>query len=299
MRVLHRSARRRTSILLLLAIPGIGVWAPSPAAHRADGANPALMTAGPITTPGLDAEMALRASQEVVGRVPGDYTLRDRQGQPVRLSDYRGRPLLVSFIYTGCFHVCPLSTQALHKAVSAMHKRFGDRQFNVVTIGFNQPEDSPAALKAYASQQRISDPNWEFLSPDATDVAALSREFGFSYAATRGGFDHILQVTMLDAKGRIHQQIYGDSFTAERLGEPLKQLLTGARIVDGGVGITDLVDRVRILCSVYDPKSGTYRADYTLYFMIAGGVTFFIAMLWFALSEWRSRVIARRTVKRG
>ncbi|GMU67958.1 MAG: photosynthetic protein synthase I [Steroidobacteraceae bacterium] len=299
MQALHMSAQLRPSIPVLLAVLGIGAWAPSPAAHQADGANPAVTTGGPITTPGLDGELALRASQQAVGGTPGDYTLRDRQGQPVRLADFRGRPLLVSFIYTGCFHVCPLSTQALHKAVTAMHKRFGDRQFNVVTIGFNQPEDSPEALKAYATRLRISDPNWEFLSPDAADVAALSRDFGFTYAATRGGFDHILQVTMLDAKGRVYRQIYGDSFTAERLGEPLKQLLTGARIVDGGVGIVDLVDRVRILCSVYDPKSGTYRADYTLYFMIAGGVTFFVAMLWFALSEWRSRVIARRAVNRG
>jgi protein SCO1/2 len=69
--------------------------------------------------------------------------------------------------------------------------------------------------------------------------------------------------------------------------------------MDGGVGLADLIDRVRILCSVYDPKSGTYRADYTLYFMIAGGATFFIAMLWFALSEWRARVSSRRSGNRG
>jgi len=249
-----------------------------------------------VATPGLDNEAALRASQAVLGHTPGNYTLRDREGRPVQLSSYRGRPLLVSFIYTGCFHICPTSTRALHQAVRSMHKRFGDKQFNVITIGFNQPEDSPEALSVYATQQRISDPNWEFLSPDGADVAALARDFGFTYVATAAGFDHTLQVTMLDAQGRIYRQIYGDSFTASRLGEPLKQLLTGMRIADGGVRLTDLIDRVRILCSVYDPETGTYRADYTLYFMIAGGVTFIVAMLWFALSEWRSRVLSRRSM---
>lgn len=289
MKALHTSARLRRSMLVALALLGVGAGAGGYAQSLADGA---------IATPGLDSDAALRASQAVVGHTPGDYTLRDRQGRPVQLSDYRGRPLLVSFIYTGCFHICPFSTQALHKAVSAMHRRFGDKQFNVITIGFNQPQDSPAALKAFALEQRVADPNWEFLSPQAADVAALSRDFGFTFVPTRGGFDHVLQVTMLDARGEIYRQIYGDSFTADRLGEPLKQLLTGVRIVDGGVGLADLIDRVRILCSVYDPRSGAYRADYTLYFMIAGGVTFFIAMFWFALSEWRGRVSQRRSASR-
>lgn len=294
---------------LLLAAFGAGGYAQQAAAHQTGGAHPAPAhqahpvsddSAGDaVSTAGLDAEAALRASRAAVGRTPDDYTLRDREGRPVRLSDYRGRPMLVNFIYTGCFHICPASTQALHKAVRSMQKRFGDKQFNVITIGFNQPEDSPQALKAYASQLRISDPNWEFLSPEAADVPALSRDFGFTYIPTPGGFDHTLQVSVLDADGNIYRQIYGDSFTAAKIGEPLKHLLTGMRIIEGGIGLTDLIDRVRILCSVYDPKSGTYRADYTLYFMIAGGVTFFIAMLWFALSEWRSRVSSRRSMNCG
>lgn len=247
-----------------------------------------------ITTPGLDSSEAFRTSQAAVGMTPHGYTLLDRDGMPIQLSSYRGKPLLVSFIYTGCYHICPASTRALHKSVRALHRRFGDRQFNVITIGFNQPEDSPEALDAYARQQHISEANWEFLSPDSIDVAALSRDFGFTFVATPAGFDHTLQVSVLDAQGQIYRQIYGDSFTAEKIGEPLRQLLTGSRLVDGEVGLADLIDRVRILCSVYDPRTGTYRADYTLYFMIAGGVTFFVAMLWFLLSELRARMLSRR-----
>ena len=43
----------------------------------------------------------------MLGSQPANYTLLDREGRPVRLSSYRGKPLLVSFIYTGCFTVCP------------------------------------------------------------------------------------------------------------------------------------------------------------------------------------------------
>src|SRR5690606_39707343 len=108
-----------------------------------------------------------------------------------------------------------------------------------------------------------------------------------------------LQVTIVDANGAIYRQIYGDSFTAAKLGEPLRELLTGTRIISGSAGLMDLIDRVRILCSVYDPETGTYRADYTLYLMIAGGITFFLSMLWFLLSELRERVLARRASGAG
>ena len=208
----------------------------------------------------LDAQAALRASQAAVGRSIGDYTLLDRQGRPVRLESYRGKPLLVSFIYTGCFQVCPATTRSLDETVRALQGRFGSNQFNVVSIGFNQPADSPQALKAFAAQHRISHPNWEFLSPPARIVQPLTREFGFLYEATPTGFDHVLQVSLLDARGRLVRQVYGDRAPADALGEPMKQLLLNAPLPQG-IGVAQIIDQIRLLCTVYDPKTGTYRVD--------------------------------------
>jgi protein SCO1/2 len=246
----------------------------------------------PSPSPGLDPATTLRTSQAAIGQKIGDFTLLNREGQPVRLSSYQGKPLLVSFIYTGCFQVCPLSTRSLQSAVEAGRDLFGTNQYNVVSIGFNQPADSPQALKAFALQHRINQPNWEFLSPHASTVQPLAREFGFSYVATPAGFDHILQVTLLDADGRIYRQIYGDELNADSLGEPLKQLMRNAPIAQQ-LKLDDLIDRVRILCTVYDPKTGKYRVKYDLLIEVAGGVTFALAMLWFFLAEWWTRRKAR------
>ena len=254
----------------------------------------AVATAGTVTTvAGLDQATALDASQAVLDRSISDFTLLDRAGQPVRLAQYRGKPLLVSFIYTGCFDVCPATTRALQNAVEASRNVFGTHQFNVLSIGFNQPADSPQAMKAFALQYRIDQPNWEFLSPHASIVESLTREFGFSYAATPAGFDHILQVTLLDGTGRIYRQIYGDSFGADGLAEPLKQLLSNTPVAQQ-LSLEGLLDRVRILCTVYDPKSGTYRVQYGLLIEVAGGVTFALAVVWFFLAEWRTQRRARR-----
>lgn len=246
---------------------------------------------------GLDPQTVLAASRAAVGRIPGEYRMRDRQNREVRLADFRGKPLLVNFIYTGCFQICPNSTLALRNAVNAMRDRFGSGQFRVVSIGFDQPTDSPAALRNFAAQRRINDANWEFLSPRREDVAALARDFGFSYVATPSGFDHTLQVSILDAEGRLRRQVVGDSFTADLLGEPLKQLIAG-RLFKDTFSLTDLLSRVRILCSVYDPATGRYRVSYALYIEIAGGLTFILAMLWFAIVEWRAVRAARRLATR-
>ncbi|MEO8143295.1 MAG: SCO family protein [Betaproteobacteria bacterium] len=242
---------------------------------------------------GMDPGAALRASQAVVGNAVGDYTLLDREGRPVRLSQYRGKPLLVSFIYTGCFQVCPLTTRALQRALEAGRDAFGTGQFNVVSIGFNQPADSPQALKAFALQHRIDAPNWEFLSPAAPIVEPLARDFGFSYAATPAGFDHVLQATLLDAGGRIYRQIYGADLSADAIGEPLAQLLRDAP-APPQFRLEDFIDRVRVLCTVYDPATGRYRFKYGLAIEVAGGITFALAMLWFFLGEWLARRRARR-----
>lgn len=248
--------------------------------------------AAPATL-GLDQNLALRLSQAVVGKQVNDFTLLDRNGQAVRLSQYRGKPLLVSFIYTGCFEVCPLTTRSLQSAVEAGRGVFGTRQFNVVSIGFNQPADSPQSLKAFALQHRIDQPNWEFLSPHSSIVEPLTREFGFSFKATPAGFDHILQVTLLDAQGRIYRQIYGAELNADSLGEPIKQLLNNAPVAQQ-LQLDDVIDRIRILCTVYDPQTGTYRVQYGLLIEVAGGVTFALAMLWFFLAEWRAQRRSRR-----
>ena len=240
----------------------------------------ALTTAQAEAPPALDERAALAAGEAAIGRTVPDYVLLDRQGREVKLSRYRGKPLLVSFIYTGCFQVCPATTRALHEAVKGLDKLLAPDQFNVVSIGFNQPFDSPSAMKTFATQNGIVFPNWEFLSPAPAIVGELTKAFGFSYAPTPAGFDHIVQVTLVDAEGKVYRQIYGETLGADQLVEPMKQLVTGAPVAQTGA-VADLLDRVRILCSVYDPRTGEYRLSYALIFEIAGFLTFLSYIVWY------------------
>ncbi len=261
--------RARTAARLLVAVGLLAVI----------GLGRALAADDAAAVPALDERAALSASQAVIGQVVPDYTLLDRQGRPVRLSNYRGKPLLVSFIYTGCFQVCPTNTRMLLEAVKGLDRLLGSDQYNVVSIGFNQPFDSPQALRSFAAQHRVDVANWDFLSPPAAVVEPLTRDFGFSFVATPAGFDHVLGVTVLDAQGRIYTQVYADGLRADKLGEPLRQLLTNAPLPPQQ-RLTAFIERVRILCTVYDPDTGSYRTNYALLFEVIGGLAFFLTVGW-------------------
>ena len=250
---------------------------------RPQGANSGLA----LTT--LDEKAAFTLSQAAIGKTVGDFVLLDRQGRPVELSRYRGKPLVVTFIYTACFQVCPTITRNLQKAVDTTVSVMGADRFNVISIGFNQPFDSPAALADFSRQYGIRLPNWEFLSPAPAIVGDLTANFGFSYVATPAGFDHINQVTLVDADGRIVRQVYGEKFTAEDLAEPLKLLITGSAIPPEVGTLQEIMERVRILCSIYDPITGRYRTNYSLYFQFAGFITFVGFMIYLSINFWRNR----------
>ena len=245
--------------------------------------------------PGLAATGEPDATRSaVIERKSGELPQLDEQ-QALRLASLAGKPLLVSFIYTGCFQVCPAQTRALHEAVRGLQRTLGDDQFKVVSIGFNQPFDSPQAMRSFARQHRIDAPNWSFLSPPKEAVEPLTRTFGFSYVATPAGFDHVLGVTVVDAQGRIHAQVFGDKLRADQLGRPLRQLLLAAPLPAAPVStLNAMVERVRILCTVYDPDTGEYRYDWKLIYELIGGALFFGSVTVYGLLEWRSRRRARR-----
>jgi protein SCO1/2 len=196
----------------------------------------------------LEPGATLGRSQRAIGTTVGEHGLRAADGTPFRLAQLRGRPALVSFVYTSCSQVCPTTTRFLARAVAEADRTLGPGRFAVATIGFNYPYDTPEAMRAFARAQGIDRRDWHFLSPEAGTVEAVTRELGFSYAASAGGFDHLTQVTVLDAQGRVVAQVYGEDFEVPMLVGPLKALLTGSPLPE--FTLENVAERVRLLCTV-------------------------------------------------
>jgi len=235
----------------------------------------------------LDEKSALRASQAVIGQPIGPHRLQDADGAIVRLQDLRGKPLVVNFVYTGCFQVCPATTQALAGAVAAAERALGPGTFNVATIGFNLPFDTPAAMKDFARKQGITSRHWKFLSPEAATLPQLLAEFGFNFEPTAAGFDHVLQASIVDAKGRVYRQLYGESFDAQKFVGPLLELAQGAPRQN--TTLTDWVEEFKLLCTVYDAASGRYRVDYAVVIQLLVGASVLLFGIATVIIEWRKR----------
>jgi protein SCO1 len=247
----------------------------------------ALTLPAPPALAALDADAALRESQAAIGRKVGDFVLTDTEGREVRLSSYRGKPLVVSFVYTACFQVCPTATKFLEGAVREAERTLGPGTFRVATIGFNLPYDTPQAMNDFARKQGIHSPNWKFLSPQADSVAALTSTFGFRYEATPAGFDHLLQVSIVDAEGRIYRQLYGESFGVPQFTGALLELAQNAPRPASTV--SGLFDKVRLLCTVYDPASGRYRFNYAVLIELFVGASIILFGIATVVVEWRRK----------
>ena len=232
----------------------------------------------------LDPDKVLAKSEQAIGRTVGAYSLAESTGAALSLANYRGKPLVISLVYSACSSICPPTTQHLLTAVREAIRVFGSERFEVLTIGFDARNDTPARMAQFAAAQGVKFSNWRLASGDTGTIDALLRDVGFSYTAVAGGFDHVAQTTIVDRDGRIYRHVYGDDFPIQMFIEPLKDLIYGNA---GTFTFTGLIDRVRFICTTYDPGAGRYRIDYGLAFgsVIAGlSLLLFGAIL---LREWR------------
>ena len=163
------------------------------------------------TSGGFDAEEAFARSQRAVGVQLDDHRFVDSHGRGVGLADLRGRPLVLSLVYTSCPDTCSVVTRNLAHTVREAREALGERSFSVATVGFDHRFDTPEQMRMYADRQGVSISDWSFLSGDPSTIERLLDQLGFTWTESPRGYDHLAQTTVIDGQGRVYRQIYGDS----------------------------------------------------------------------------------------
>lgn len=267
----------------------------SPASSRWRCTLPALLLALATILPwhaaAADIERrAIEVSQAALGNDVGALEFFDQHGERRSLDEFRGQPVLLSLIYTACVHSCQVATRQLDRVVQLARNALGQDSFTVLTVGFDQPVDTPEQMANYARRYGIRHPDWHFLSsPDKQTIAALMDRVGFLYQPSPRGYDHTVQVTILDRDGRVWRQVYGEIFPTPQLVEPLKDLVFNRPVSETGL-LGQLGDRVRLFCTVYDAQGDRYIFDYSLFAGIFIGVLVLgSSILWLLLELRRSR----------
>lgn len=250
------------------------------------GAGPASGSVSPAA--GEIEQRAIELSQAALGNQVGPLRFLDQHGQSRSLDEFRGRPVLLSLVYTACVHSCQVTTRHLDRLVRIARNALGAESFAVLTVGFDQPVDTPVQMAGFARRYGISDPHWHFLSsPDVATISTLMDTVGFVYTPSPRGFDHTVQLTLLDREGRVHRQVYGEVFPTPQLVEPLKDLVFNRPPSDTGL-FGRLGDRVRLFCTVYDAQGDRYMFDYSLFAGIFIGVLCLGSAILWLLLELRS-----------
>ena len=233
----------------------------------------------------FDEKEILRISQSAIGNQVGDYTFLDRSGRTVRLSDYRGKPLVISMIYTHCPFICATTTRSL-TALKLSQSAFGEDSFGVLTIGFDTENDTPEAMDMFAQRMGVDLKNWEFVSSDPETIKKLSKDLGFSFSPTdEGGFNHITQTTFVDAQGKVYRQIYGEEFPNKTLLEPMRDMIYNIKTAESG--LAGVVNKVKLFCTVYDTKTGKYVVNYNEIYGFGWGFFASLLVIWWIVIEYR------------
>lgn len=230
--------------------------------------------------PAFDYDRALAISQGAIGKQVGDHALINVDGNPVTLSDFRGKPLVLSMVYTSCYQICPMTIRHLSNIVQKAREALGDDSFAVAIVGFDTQVDTPAAMQYFANKQGISDKGWNLLSISHADVEALSKDIGFLYFPSSNGFDHLIQATIIDAEGKVYRQVYGQVFSTPLLVEPLIELVLGRSPPERSL-LADLSSKIRLFCTTYDPVRDGYYFDYSLFLglLIGGSIIIFTGIV--------------------
>ena len=164
-----------------------------------------------------------------------DFALRNQDGRMIHLRQFRGKALLITFIYTRCPlpNYCPLITRnfaAINKTLQQNAKVYGMTQ--LLCVSFDPDNDTPARLKAYGAEYLGSDApsafaHWQFAVPTKLVLAEMAQYFdvGITYGAN-DAITHTLSTTLIGPDGKVAQFYPGNEWTPQQVAAEITKLET-------------------------------------------------------------------------
>ncbi|MFQ5856841.1 MAG: SCO family protein [Anaerolineae bacterium] len=175
-----------------------------------------------------------------------DFELTNQDGKRVQLSDFRGKVVLLNFIYTSCPDVCPLENFKFKAVRESLEEPLQD-QLALISVSFD-PLDTPAVLKAYAKARGFDVLGWEFLTGSEEEIAGVTSAYGIFYRLVESGeqegshthahedetqkhqhareFVHMAQSVLIDQEGMVRKQYLSiQDLPTEDIVEDVKTLL--------------------------------------------------------------------------
>jgi len=164
---------------------------------------------------------ALAGALRPPGVPPARFTLRDQDGHTVTAASLRGRPAVVSFLYTRCRDTCPLVADQVRGALDDL----GRRAVPYLAVSVDPAGDTPASARAFLLRHGLTG-RARFLVGPRAQLAAVWREFGVRpqrvVSARRD--DHTPSTVVLDARGIQRVGFLANQITPEDVAHDVRAL---------------------------------------------------------------------------
>jgi protein SCO1 len=144
------------------------------------------------------------------------FRLRDQDGRRVAMADYRGRTVVMAFVYSTCKDTCPGEVQSIRGALD----RLG-HDVPVLAVSVDPPNDTRANARRFLLEQHVTG-RVRFVLGSARELAPVWR--GYGIAPQRGTLDHSAYVVVVDGAARQRLGYPAHQLTPEDLAADLRRL---------------------------------------------------------------------------
>jgi protein SCO1 len=145
-----------------------------------------------------------------------DFRLRNQDGDPVSMRSLRGRPVVVTFLYTTCQDSCPIQAQTVRGALDQL-----GHDVPALAIAVDPPRDTPERAQAFLSKQRATG-RIDFVLGSRAELRPLWK--GFAIRPQSVTEEHQARFTLVDSRGFQRIGYPGAEATPERLAHDLRLL---------------------------------------------------------------------------
>ena len=189
--------------------------------RRIDAGQLDLPSPTPEPRPSGQTSARLRA-----GDMMPPFQLTDENGETIDANSFRGRPFILTFIFTRCPipNFCPLMNRNFAEVQNAIRDASGPMgEARLLSISFDPEFDTPAVLKETAKHEHADPAIWSFATAPKPQIDQLTKSFAVAVQPEAGTISHSLATALVDANGRITEIWRGNGWKPGEVIEKLRE----------------------------------------------------------------------------
>ncbi len=171
--------------------------------------------------------ISAKESTVQIGSAVPNFQLIDQTGQEVSLSEFQGKGVIISFLFTRCPYPdkCPMIGKKLNDLAELSDKIGKGDKLQILAITLDPAHDKPEVLKAYAQGFDKTHENWKFLTGSEDAIARVAGAFGVLYWEENGVIEHNMRTAFIDKSGKLQILKSGSDWKAGEFAAEIKPYL--------------------------------------------------------------------------